>query len=405
MALFDGYKRIEGSRSNTALVKSGHMSPAEEWLLDPRFLNSKVIKGTTLNGASIWIDGVLFNYRYGGPGMEEVVIPKGRMVGVSTPQKDFVTKKFKTVATLPGLSLKNNTIGMVPYNICKDQLQLDRFGGNALSIITLDYVTLPYMPSAKPKSMDIDGMLQEEKELTIDNKMPWGAVIGDVEVGDYVKSTASGRLCKWVKGTDGAEEIVGQVLACDLNGEEWGWRKWMLWDESSIAEDDNFINKSGASNLPSDYGYPFDPAYSEGNNIYQHIHSNALSDPTGIPGLHDGSGNYDDYGKNDTEYTDIGLGTVPSNVADNTLMMFTAKDFAGGNLENLQKGVTVKIDGAKIEDDRVSVNNKKGEITVKLMAEDVDKAVTATYKALHYGTNSYLDFKGVQGAMHILLKK
>ena len=36
---------------------------------------------------------------------------------------------------------------------------------------------------------------------------------------------------------------------------------------------------------------------------------------------------------------------------------------------------------------------------------DADKAVTATYKALHYGTPSWADFKGVQGAMYVLLKK
>ena len=41
MALFEGYKRIDGSRSNTALIKSGHASPAEDWLLDPRFKSDK----------------------------------------------------------------------------------------------------------------------------------------------------------------------------------------------------------------------------------------------------------------------------------------------------------------------------------------------------------------------------
>ena len=405
MAMFDGNKRIEGSRSNTALVKSGHMSPAGDWILDTRFLKPESIKGKSGNGASIWPGGVLFKYEYGGPGMEDVVIPKGRMVGVSTPVKDFVSKKYKTPMTLPGMALNNNTIGMVPYNLCKDQLQLDRFGGNKPSIITLDFVTLPYMPTYTPKTMDIDGMLQEEKELSIENKMPWGSVIGKVEVGDYVKSTASGRLCKWIKGTDGAEEIVGQVLDCDLNGVEWGWREWMLWDESAIKDDDNFINKSGVSHLPSDSGYPYDPQYTDGNNIYQHIHSNALHTPTGIPGLHDGSGNYAGFGKNDTEYTDIQIGEVPKDVADNTLMIFKARDFAGGDLKNLQEGVKVKIDGTEVEKDRVTVNAKRGEITIKLNASDANKAVTATYKAFHYGTNSYLDFKGVQGAMFILLKK
>lgn len=405
MAMFDGNKKIEGSRSNTALVKSGHMSPGSEWLLDPRFLTPNKIAGGSLNGASIWANGVLFNYRYGGPGMEEVVIPKGRLVGVTTPKKDFVSKKFKTVMTLPGMSLNNNTIGMVPYNLCKDQLQLDRFGGNAPSIITMDYVTLPYMPTAKPEDMTVEGMLKEEKAISIDGKMPWGSVIGKVEVGDYVKASPSGRLIKWVKGTDDACDIVGQILDCDLNGEEWGWRKWMLWDESSITEDDNFMNRSGASNLPSDHGYPYDPAYSEGNNIFQHVHSSALSDPTGIPGLHDGSGNYAGFGKNDTEYTDMEIGTVPTGIAEGTLMAFNARDFAGGNLENLQKGVTVKIDGAEVAEDRITLNLKKGQITVKLTAADADKTITATYKAYHYGTSSYLDFKGVEGAMFVLLKK
>ena len=133
MALFEGYRRIDGSRSNTALVKSGHMSPAEEWVLDPRFLTDNSL-------TSVFKDGALFTYQYGGPGMEEVTIPKGRMVGVSTPVKDFVSKKYKTVMTLPGMALNGNTIGMVPYNITKDYLQQDRFGCNQPAMITMDYL-------------------------------------------------------------------------------------------------------------------------------------------------------------------------------------------------------------------------------------------------------------------------
>lgn len=399
MALFEGYKRVEGSRSNTALVKSGHMSPAEEWILDPSFKNDKSL-------SSVFNDGVLFTYNYGGPGMEEIVIPKGRMVGVSTPVKDFVSKKFKTVMTLPGLALNGNTIGMVPYNLAKDLLQEDRFGGNQPSIITMDYVTLPYIPTATPAStMDKTGMLQEEQELSINNKMPWGAAIGRLEVGDYVKSTASGRITKWEKGTDGAELIVGQVLACDLNQESWGWLKWMLWDESEIREDDAFMNRSGASNLPTDAGYPFDPQYSEGNYMYQYVHQTGLTDPTGIPGLHDGSGNYLGYGKNDTEYTDIVLGSTPDSVSEGTLMAFQAKDFAGGNLVNLREVIEVKVGESQVEAENMTIDYKKGIITIKLGAADASKEVKATYKAFHYGTSSYMDFKGVQGAMHILLKK
>lgn len=405
MALFEGNTRVEGSRSNTKLIKSGHMSPAEEWLLDPRFLKPATITGGGSNGGQVWIDGVLFNYRYGGPGMEEVVIPKGRVVGVDTPVKDFVSKKFRTVLTLPGLALNNNTIGMVPYNICKDQLQLDRFGGNQPAIITLDYVTLPYIPSYTPKAMNIQGMLEEEKELTIQERMPWGAVVGKVEVGDYVKATPSGRLTKWEKGTDDACDIVGQVLACDLNGEEWGWRKWMLWTASEIQEDEGYLHRFGV--LPGDEGYGYQHGYVDGDMIYQHVHSNALTSPTGIPGLHDGSGNYKGYGINETEFTDIELGEMIDVTAPDTKIVYFAKDFAGGHLKNLQEGVEVKVNGAPVDASKIEINHEKGLITITAQPGDftVGNKVTATYKAYRYGVDSYLDYKGVEGAMFVLLKK
>lgn len=408
MALFEGYKRVDGSRSNTALIKSGHNSPAEEWMLDPRFLTDKKL-------SSVFHDGSLFTYMYGGPGMEEVTIPKGRMVGVSTPKKDFVTKKMKTVITLPGMALNHNTIGMAPYNFAKDLLQEDKFGGNQPSVITTDYVIMPYIPSVSPTAAadttydaGVTALLAEEQALTVQNKMPWGCVLGKLEVGDYVKATASGRLTKWIKGTDGVEEIVGQALACDLNAEPWGWLKWMLWDESALTQDDKYINRSGASNLPSDYGYPYDPEYSEGNTVFQDVHSQALTDPTGISGLHDGSGNFWGYGKNDTQYTDIEIGEVPTGLTGDTLMVFQCKDFAGGDLTNLQTAGSSKFE-FKVGGQTVvpeSVNYKKGQVTLKLTTSmRAGEKVTGTYKANHFGTSSYLDFKGVAGAFNILLKK
>ena len=392
MALFRGYENQQGSRSHTALVRSGHMSPAEKWILDPTFLDKKM--------SSIFKDGVLFNYQYGGPGMDEVVIPKGRVVGVGASVKDFVSKKFLASITLPGLALNANTIGMAPYNFTKDWFQLDRFGGNQPSIITLDYVELPYMPGFTPEtSYDATGVLKEEQAISVDNRMPWGAVIGEVQNGDYVKATPSGRLTKWKSGTDKPEDIVGQVLASDLNAEPTGWLKWMLWEEQYKYDDDKFINRSGVSNLPSDEGYPFDPAYAEGNTIFQNYQSNLINNPTGIIGLHDGSGNYDGFGKNDTEYKDIELGTKEA--AKPFLGAF--KDFAGGILKNIQQGVVVKVAGSEVPADKVTIDYRQGLITIA--ADVAEGKVTATYKAMHYGTPSWADFKGVQGAMYVLLKK
>jgi hypothetical protein len=410
MAMFEGYKRIDGSRSNTALIKSGHASPAEEWLLDPRFLSDTKL-------TSVFKDGALFTYQYGGPGMDEVTIPKGRMVGVSTPVKDFVTKKFKTVITLPGMALNHNTIGMAPYNYAKDLLQQDRFGGNQPGIITQDYIIMPYIPSVSPTTptdttyaAGVDALLAEELALTVNNKMPWGCILGKLEVGDYVKSTCSGRLTKWVKGTDGAEDIVGQALGCDLNAEPWGWLKWMLWDESALAQDDKYINRSGVSNLPTDAGYPYDASYSLGNTVFQDVHSQALTDPTGIAGLQDGSGNFIGYGKNDTQYENMELAELPGTITDGTLMVINAKDYAGGNLTHLKEGVVVKVgaDAAtavQVAATDYTVNYKTGAITLTLKAAMAGKKIFADYQAFHFGTSSYLDFKGVAGAFFILLKK
>lgn len=399
MALFRGYQNQQGSRSNTALVRSGHMSPAEKWLLDPAF------KDTDMSG--VFKDGVLFNYQYGGPGMDEVVIPKGRMVGVGASVKDYVSKKYLATVTLPGLATGGNTIGMAPYNFTKDWFQMDRFGGNQPSVITLDYVELPYMPGFTANTnFTKAGVLAEEQMLSIDNRMPWGAVIGEVQNGDYVKATPSGRLTKWDPDHDAPHLIVGQILASDLNAEPTGWLKWMLWEEQYKKEDDMFINRSGASNLPSDEGYPYDPTYTDGNTIFQNYQSNLVRNPTGIVGLHDGSGNYDGFGKNDTEYTNINIGIIPANTAANTVVQFQAKDFAGGVLKNLQQGVVVKINGTEVNATNVRVSYEKGIISVTVPSDvSSDATVTATYKALHYGTPSWADFKGVHGAMYVLLKK
>lgn len=403
MALFRGYENQQGSRSHTALMRSGHMSPAEKWILDPTFQKKEM--------SGIFHNGVLFNYQYGGPGMDEVVIPKGRAVGVGETVKDYVSKKYLASITLPGLAINQNTIGMAPYNFTKDWFQLDRFGGNQPSIITLEYVELPYMPGFEAQKMgenlsdNMKAVLEEEQMLSVDNRMPWGAVIGKVELGDYLKATPSGRLTKWDPAKDNWKDVIGQVLACDLNAEPTGWLKWMLWEEQYKYEDDMFINRSGASNMPSDEGYPFDPTYAEGNTLFQNYQSKLIDNPTGILGIHDGSGNYDGFGKNDTEYENMEIGEIPTGTAANTIVQLQAKDFAGGAIKNLQAGVVVKIDGTEVDAERLTIDYKKGIINIKVNDGDAGKKVTATYKALHYGTPSWADFKGVQGAMYVLLKR
>lgn len=404
MALFRGYENQQGSRSNTALVRSGHMSPAEKWILDPTFLDKSM--------SAVFHNGVLFNYQYGGPGMDEVVIPKGRIVGVGASVKDFVSKKYLASITLPGLSLNANVIGMAPYNFTKDWFQMDRFGGNQPSIITMDYVELPYMPTFKAEKLtdsvedNLKALLAEEQEISIGNRMPWGAVIGECQNGDYLKATPSGRLTKWDPATDKWQDVVGQVLASDLNAEPTGWLKWMLWEEQYMKEDDLFMNRSGVSNLPSDEGYPFDPTYAEGNTLFQNYQSKLINNPTGIIGIHDGSGNYDGFGKNDTEYKDIEIGVIPAGTKANTMVQLQARDFAGGKLTNLANVTEVTVNGTALTAEDYTVSIEKGLINITVKADvAAEQTVKATYKARHYGTPSWADFKGVHGAMYVLLKR
>lgn len=399
MALMNGYKLQEGSRSNTALVKSGHASPAEKWILDPTF-GQKEMSG-------IYRDGVLLTYIYGGPGTEDVTIPKGRVVGVGKNVHDFVSGNRYTCMTLPGMTLNKNVIGMVPYNITKDWLQFDRLGGNQPSILTMEYVELPILKGFEPeKAYTMQGVIAEEQAISIGNRMPWGAVIGDIANGDYVKASPSGRLCKWDSTKDSPMDVVGQVLATDMNFEREGWLKWLLEEAQYKKEDDTVMNRSGASNMPSDDGYPFDPTYPEGDTIWNQYQSQFIDNPTGMIGIHDGRGNYSGYGRNDTEYKDMEIGVIPAGTKAGTQVQLQAVDYAGGKIQNIQEGVIVNVGGTQVAADKLSISYKKAIITITL-AEDVtsETTVTATYKALHYGTPAWMDFKGVVGAASVLLMK
>jgi hypothetical protein len=315
-----------------------------------------------------------------------------------------------SVITLPGLAVGGNTIGMVPYNLTRDMVNnFDRFGGNQPSIITSEYVTLPYIPGTTGISIDFTaaGIVTEESYFSAKSglNMPWGAVVGTVNVGDYVKATPSGRLTKWDRANDKADQIVGQILAADMNQEQWGWLKWVMWNEQARNEDNAYINKSGTSSLPSDQGYPFDPNYELGNTTFQQYQSRYVTDPTGIPGLHDGSGNYDGFGRNDTTYTNTFAAVTAVTVDTTTNYVLT--DYAGNRLQNIRAIDSVTIGGTAIDltNDVKIVDAKNGVISITRHNAGPVGAVVVTFRAYHYGTSSYLDFKGVVGSYNILLKK
>lgn len=368
MALFEKDARLKpGSRSNTKLIVSGGDSPAEKWITDPAL-------------------PTLFIYDYAPPAEKEVVISKGMMVAVGPAVFDDETGKQVNSITIADAdaagaqAYKKNVIGMAPYNFSKKYQ--DFLYGNQPSIITREYVELPLFRSATDAA-----------------NVKWGAAFGaDLKAGDFVKVAGSstgnaGKLTKWVEGTDGAHLIVGQVLATDENQEPFGWLKWTMWDEAAKKQDTKGANRSGYS-APGDYGYPFDPAYNGGfmgDTSEKGYISPYTTDPTGIPGLLDGSQ------KAQTVQTvnasvPAGNYSVTGHV---TNLLF--KDVIDGTIK-------ASLDGAPLtEGTDFTVDYKNGIFTLK---KDVaaTAALVVNFNAAFYGTPAGWDHKGAVGVARILLK-
>lgn len=401
-------KKREGERNVAmTLVKSGKVSPAEKWILSPKFDNEAAL-------STIFKDGVLFTHKWGGPKGDEVVIPMGRIVGVDMPVRDFQMNEMITTMVLPGMVANKNWIGVVPYNITKNYWQEDKFGGNQPAVITNKLLTLPYIPSAKASAtMDIAGVAAEEQAISIDMKMPWGAVINpngsgdglEIKPGDYVKATASGRFTKWDSGADSPMDIVGQVYGMDLNQSPHGFLQWVLWGDQELVADAPY-KKNG---IPDEDGWGYDSEYRVGTKAGKGYLTEYTTEneATGIPGLHDGSGAYPGMGIKDTEFKDVAVDTAVDIAIGDTLLM-QIKDLQGTKVTDLITGsVTVKADGAVLDGTNatVEIDEKKGQIRVTAVTAITNATITASYKMERNGIPSYLDFKGVVGSLSILLLK
>ena len=361
MAIFERSARIKpGTRSNTKLVVSGGFSPAEHFITDPEL-------------------PVLFYYEYGGPGQKEVVISKGMIVGaLPQPQIDYDTNKSKTVLTIAGLK-NSRAVGMAPYNFTRHTP--DFLDGNQPAIITREYVQLPWIPNAADAA-----------------EMKWGAVHGNIQIGDLVTFSRDpqnyGKVVKWDETKHKVSEIVGQVLALETDQEMQGWLKWALWDEAAKREDLG-ADKTGYQAPPAG-GFPFDPAYREGTIDVDGYLTQYTTNPTGVPGLLDGR-----------------------NRSQTILQTNTFKTPAAGVLANKDLGYKNIVDGsvqfngvtlsevetlAEVKEGTFYVDYKNGQVYYKVASADEGKDVSITFRAHFFGTPASLDFKGVMGAARILLR-
>jgi hypothetical protein len=362
MPLFTGgYFTIDpNSRSNTGLVKSGHEAPAEQWIVDPTL-------------------PVLFQYSYGGPGQTDVVISKGMPVALTGNfAQDFRTKKLVPVITIADGT--NAVCGLAPFNFT--QHIPDRLTGNDPTIITEEYIELPYIP-----------------DPTECSQVLWGAVhdtilVGPVVPGVYLKPSTDqqnlGHLTIWDPQNDSPTQIVGQVLGADLNQEPTGWLKWALWDEAARRQDN-----LPTLPAPTPDGYPYDPAYRNGLVGGGNYLNPWLVNPQGIPGLTDGGQ------RSQTVWQEIL--TVPAASVQGTVIILNLK-----RQNIIPDSVTIKNNNNPVSSDTYTVDYKIGRIVFTvpqaLAGGANDTNLTVEYRAPHFGTPPGWDYIGSAGAVRILLK-
>ncbi len=362
MAIYEATSRRKpGTRSNTKLIVSGGMSPAAQWIVDPTL-------------------PIQFWYDYGGPANKEVVVGKGMLVGVSPTRymEDTIGMK-RNALTLPTGSVR--PFGMAPYNFTKHWEDFN--DGNQPSVITRDYIELPWIPNAA----DAAGV-------------KYGAVHGDIKPNDLVTWSRDpqnyGKMIKWVEGTHSIADIVGQVGELDDDQTPYGWLQWVMWDEQARREDqDGPINKSGYSAPDNDGGYPYDPEYKRlgknGENGYFSQWETTPADAAGIPGLTDG--------RQKAQTVQTRNFTIPAGTAAGAKIQFQLglKNIINGSLHLFIDSVETFAN--------FTVDFSNGVVNYTLPALAIAaQTVQVQFRSEFFGTPAGWDHKGNAGAVHVLLK-
>lgn len=278
MPLFEGSKRIPNSRSHTRLVVSGGDAPAEKWIADPRLPS-------------------LMEYDYGGPG--QVVITKGTIVALGPKFKDFQSQKYVDSVTIAD-GQNNIPIGIVPFNVYQrvkedpdtgepiavatgDRIDdYDKFNRNQPTVVTREYIEVPMIPNPADAAEIKWGLLTNSQTDWDANEL--------VKPGDYLMPNADGKFVKW-DGTD-PRQIVGQLLATEVDMPPTGWLKWVTPEVEKYSFDNGGSGQRAemeADMAPLDgSGYEADP------NFRMPLTSDyrapgAWKEYRGIPGLTDGA--------------------------------------------------------------------------------------------------------------------
>lgn len=223
---------VFNGKSHTGLVVSEGNAPAEKLIV------SKDEK-------------VKFPYAYGPKGNQNVVIAKGKVVELGTPEYDGVTERYWPTIKTADVNSKN-AVGVNHHNLY--EVKRDRFSGNQATVITRSFIEVPLFEHA-----------DTTVALGMADAMNYGAAYGlsnDLKPGDYVKVGAkvtkdgvlvpTGLFTKLDTATDSAFEIVGQVWGVERELPPAGFLQYYL--DLEIDEINQFFKNASYAPSPGSNG-------------------------------------------------------------------------------------------------------------------------------------------------------
>jgi hypothetical protein len=210
MALFPQYTRDFNykGRTFTNLVVSEGDAPAEKLIpaaSENRNVKFKYAFGPTLSDTT---------------NEQNVVIPKGKIVQPGDMEWDFETEYF--VQTIKIAEAGSSTaIGVNHHNVY--QRIRDRYAGNPATVITRNYIEVPYIDTT-----GLDETGQTKLLNSINYGVAYGAGKASVKAGDYLKVGEYGNFVKWDPAADKFEQIIGQAWAVETQLPPAGFLQYFL---------------------------------------------------------------------------------------------------------------------------------------------------------------------------------
>jgi hypothetical protein len=280
MPLFPNASTYFKGKSHTQLVISEGNAPAERY-----------IPSRTENA------NVKFSYEFGPEGNQEVVIPKGKAVALAGVEWDYETEKY-----VPALKVADGStdsvIGVNHHNVYR-RIR-DRFSGNQPTVITREYIEVPFFSSKAAAAAINFGAAWVDGTVFTDKVAQANAILGQEivvdENGNYTIKDANG---------DATEEyanyaVIGTCLGVETDIPPAGYLQYFMeMDDNAYLDFLRQMSYAPSAGRTTDAEWNDIGTYPEGSTYLTSREDLIKNFRSGIPFLTDG------YFKARTELTSL----------------------------------------------------------------------------------------------------